>query len=116
MKQSEAQLKAEAERDMLRKLDTQAAIHVETVIIMRTRFSGDGKYVGWKGLGLALSEALDERDRLRDVLKGAFWTIDEAYAAIDATNRGQHAAAGRSFSAVQAWKAEARAALKGGSE
>lgn len=43
----------------------EAAHHVESVICMRTRFTGDPPYVGWKGLGLALTEALDERDRLR---------------------------------------------------
>lgn len=48
-----------------RRLDSEAATHVETVICMRTAFTGDPPYVGWKGLGLALVEALDERDRLR---------------------------------------------------
>ena len=51
-----------AERDALRKLDSEAATHVESVIVMRTGFTGDPPYVGWKGLGLALTEALDERD------------------------------------------------------
>lgn len=48
----------------LKKLDSEAVEHVEMVIAMRTGFTGDEPYVGWKGLGLALSEALDERDRL----------------------------------------------------
>lgn len=52
------------ERDVLRRLDREAATYVESVICMRTDFSGDPPYVGWKGLGLALNEALDERDRL----------------------------------------------------
>ena len=46
-------------------LDREAAEYVEAVICMRTAFTGDGPYVGWRGLGLALNEALDERDTLR---------------------------------------------------
>lgn len=53
-----------AERDVLRLMDAEAATHVESVICMRTDFTGDPPYVGWKGLGLALTEALDVRDRL----------------------------------------------------
>lgn len=63
--------KLEAERDKLRKLDEEAATHVETVICMRTGFTGEPPYVGWKGLGLALTEALDERDSLRADLERA---------------------------------------------
>jgi hypothetical protein len=48
-----------------KKLDAEAAEYVEVVICMRTRFTGDHPYVGWKGLGLALNEELDERDALR---------------------------------------------------
>ena len=48
-----------------RKLDREAASYVETVIAMRTNFTGDPPYVGWKGLGLALREALDERDKMK---------------------------------------------------
>src|SRR5690606_24667877 len=54
-----------AENDRLRPLDAQAAPYVETGICMRTHITGEPPYVGWKGLGLALREALDERDRLR---------------------------------------------------
>lgn len=55
-----------AERiERLAKMDREAAEHVESVICMRTGFTGDPPYVGWKGLGLALREALDERDSLR---------------------------------------------------
>lgn len=53
------------ERDTLRRLDREAATYVESFICMRTDFDGEPPYVGWKGLGLALSEALDERDRLK---------------------------------------------------
>lgn len=49
----------------LERLDREAATYVETVICMRTGFIGEHPYVGWKGLGLALTEALDERDNLR---------------------------------------------------
>lgn len=56
-------LREKAER--FQKLDAEAANYVETVICMRTHFTGEPPYVGWKGLGLALREALDERDRLR---------------------------------------------------
>lgn len=57
-------LREKAER--FQKLDAEAATHIETVICMRTHFTGEPSYVGWQGLGLALREALDERDRLRE--------------------------------------------------
>lgn len=50
--------------EALEKEGAAAATHVESVICMRTDFTGNPPYVGWKGLGLALTEALDERDRL----------------------------------------------------
>jgi 3-deoxy-D-arabino-heptulosonate 7-phosphate (DAHP) synthase len=55
----------------LERMDREAASHVESVICMRTRFTGKPPYVGWKGLGLALTEELDERDRLRQDLSTA---------------------------------------------
>lgn len=51
--------------EQLERMDREAAHHVESVICMRTHFTGDPPYVGWKGLGLALTETLDELDRLR---------------------------------------------------
>jgi hypothetical protein len=54
--------------EQLEKMDTDAANYVECPIVMRTKFTGDAPYVGWKGLGLALSEALDELDALKSVL------------------------------------------------
>ena len=54
-------LQAEIER--LEKLHREAATYVESVICMRTHFTGQPPYVGWKGLGLALKEVLDERDK-----------------------------------------------------
>ena len=57
--------KMTADRDNWRSLETEAAKYVEVPIIMRTHFSGEPPYVGWEGLGLALNEALDERDALR---------------------------------------------------
>jgi len=53
------------EREQFRKLEAQAAHHVEVPIIGRTHFTGEPPYVGWKGLGLALTETLDELDNLR---------------------------------------------------
>lgn len=58
-------LEAADEIERLRQRDTEAAEYVESVICMRTHFTGEEPYVGWKGLGLALREALDERDFLR---------------------------------------------------
>ena len=54
-------------RTMIR-LDIEAAAYVEAVICMRTGFTGNPPHIGWKGLGLALTEALDERDRLREIV------------------------------------------------
>lgn len=48
------------------RMDCEAAGYVESVIAMRTGFTGDPPYVGWKGLGLALNEALDGLTRERD--------------------------------------------------
>jgi len=59
------------ERDKLRKMDQEAAQYVESVICLRTDFSGEPPYIGWKGLGIALTEALDERDALREQVKTA---------------------------------------------
>lgn len=53
------------------KLDREAATHVESVIAMRTDFTGDPPYVGWKGLGLALTETLDKRDAAEAALSAA---------------------------------------------
>lgn len=44
------------------RLDREAATYVESVIAMRTHFTGEPPYVGWKGLGLALTETLDRLD------------------------------------------------------
>jgi len=38
---------------------------LESIIVMRTNFTGDPPYVGIEGLCLALNEALNERDVLR---------------------------------------------------
>jgi hypothetical protein len=47
------------------RLEREAARHVGSIICMRTHFTGDLPYVGWEGLGLALTEALDELDALK---------------------------------------------------
>ena len=49
-------------------MDRAAATHVESVLAMRTAFTGELPYVGWKGLGLALNESLDERDAYKKTL------------------------------------------------
>lgn len=63
---------ARTEIERLRKLDAEAATHVESLIVMRTHFTGEGQHVGWRGLGLALKEHLDAKDaeieRLREAL------------------------------------------------
>lgn len=70
LQEAHAELDAlRAERDRLTKMDSEAATHVETVICTRTAFTGEPPYVGWAGLGRALTEALDERDALRAALK-----------------------------------------------
>jgi hypothetical protein len=62
----------------LARLDREAATYVESVICMRTGFTGKPPYLGWKGLGLALNEALDDRDKLKlqyeDILQHMYST------------------------------------------
>lgn len=59
-------LSAALERiEALEQLDREAATHIASIICMRTAFTGDEPYVGWKGLGLALNEALDDHDALK---------------------------------------------------
>lgn len=50
----------ERERDHWKYLECEAANYVESVICLRTHFTGEPPYVGWEGLGLALNETLDE--------------------------------------------------------
>lgn len=50
------------ELQQLRRLDAEAAEYVESVICMRTHFTGQPPYVGWKGLGLALREYMDRME------------------------------------------------------
>lgn len=79
-----------AERDEAReraerfeKLDCEAATHVESVIAMRTGFTGDPPYVGWKGLGLALTEALDKRDAAEAALAAERAEVERLLSAMD---------------------------------
>lgn len=51
------------------KLDREVATYIESVICLRTHFTGNPPYVGWKGLGLALTECLDELGELRRKVK-----------------------------------------------
>ena len=62
--------------DSFKRLDREAATHVESVICLRTHFTGEQPYVGWKGLGLALNEALDERDQYRTALRAIIARAD----------------------------------------
>lgn len=67
------ELKAENERlnahiGKLRAEIIEAQEYVELPIVMRTHFTGDEPYVGWKGLGRALEEVLDERDAAKKAL------------------------------------------------
>jgi hypothetical protein len=68
------------ERDEARTLEAEAAKHVETVICMRTNFTGEPPYVGWRGLGLALTEKLDADQariaKLEKALSAAHYYID----------------------------------------
>jgi hypothetical protein len=74
---SSADLERIANRiEELEKRDREAATHVEVVIAMRTGFTGDPPYVGWRGLGLALNEALDARDELEAKLAKAVAFIE----------------------------------------
>lgn len=50
--------------------------NIEGTIAQRTTFSGNHPYVGWTGLGLALNEALDERDYLRQLCEQQQETIN----------------------------------------
>ena len=48
-----------ASRDRLAKLDVEAATHVEGVVAMWDRFTGEPPYIGWKGIGLAIIEEIE---------------------------------------------------------
>jgi hypothetical protein len=72
-----AQLTLAAQRlGALSRLDAESSA-VEATIVLRTNFTGTGPYVGWKGLGLALREALDERDHLQYIVRN-FPTLPNA--------------------------------------
>ena len=57
--------------DTLEKLDSEAATYVESIIVQRTHFTGEYPYVGWRGLGLALNETLDELEYFKMALNVA---------------------------------------------
>lgn len=56
------------DRDHWKDLGTQAANFVEVPIVMRTHFTGKSPYVGWQGLGLALTETLERNKKEIDDL------------------------------------------------
>lgn len=68
-----------------RKLETEAARHVESVICMLSRrFSGEPPYTGWEGLGLALKEDYAELSALRDAATDTIemiktWASDQGF-------------------------------------
>ena len=70
-------------------LENQAAQHVEGPICLRTGFTGDEPYVGWKGLGLALNEALDERDAMRSEMEVLREQVRAMAARIEAAVAGE---------------------------
>lgn len=88
--QHEAAVEFWLENERLRARDREAGEHVEAVIAMRTKFTGEPPYVGWKGLGLALSEALDERDRLQSLNAELLAACKASEAVMDKAN-GLHA-------------------------
>lgn len=73
----------------LRKLDSEAAEYVETVIIARCpQFTGELPYVGWKGLGLALNERLDELEESMEVIRNLLDIIENRDQTIAQLRRG----------------------------
>ena len=60
---------AAARIEALEKLDREAATHVESLICMKTHFTGDPPYIGWRGLGLALREHLERQASRIEVLE-----------------------------------------------
>lgn len=64
-----AEVSAESLRiKVLERMDMEAATYVESVLVLRSRFTGEAPYVGWEGLGLALKQELDDRDSFRAAL------------------------------------------------
>lgn len=67
-KQEVGRLKEEVRK--WRDLENEAARYVESVICMKaTHFTGEEPYVGWKGLGLALSQDYEDARRMREALQ-----------------------------------------------
>lgn len=97
----------DGEVQRLRKLDAEAATYIESVIVMRTDFSGKDEYVGWKGLGMSLNEALDERDALRAdkaKLEALVETLAEALSAIDPSGKLDCELRANALAEYQKWK------------
>lgn len=61
------------EIDHWKDLETEAANFVEVPIVMRTHFTGEPPYVGWEGLGLALTETLDELANAKEEARYAYF-------------------------------------------
>lgn len=78
LRQEEEELvEARAEAIKWKRLENEAAEYVEMPIVMRTHFTGEEPYVGWKGIGLALTEALDQRDRLKEAIEQMLDDMEE---------------------------------------
>lgn len=74
---------AEKDAQKWRRLEGEAAKYCEIPIAMRTDFTGDPPYVGWKGLGLAMEQAFDERDTLRARVATLEQALSEARRELD---------------------------------
>ncbi|NDV50582.1 hypothetical protein [Salipiger sp. PrR003] len=57
-----------AERDKVRRLEAEAATHVEELAVLRTPFTGEPPYVGWKGIGLAIRELIERESTYKKLL------------------------------------------------
>ena len=103
---------AQARIAELEQMDREAATYVESVICMRTHFTGNPPYVGWKGLGLALTETLDRIECLEGALQ--FYADKSNYKPVDVyTEDGEFRAWGKQKNFVPDDEGEvARAALQ----
>lgn len=57
-----------AERDKVRRLEAEAATYVEELVVLRTPFTGEPPYVGWKGIGLAIRELIERESTYKKLL------------------------------------------------
>ena len=103
-----------AELAALQKLDQEAGTYVEAEICLRTHFTGQPPYVGWKGLGLAMGEVFDECERLRAELAalnkaGLLRSPSPSTPAPPDVNPFSDAGSGRTYPKIDADQAQAQA-------